>query len=237
MLGLVSSSMQVHGVIWVLSAAGLLMLIDAIRKSNAQFGKIFRFLIPWIGFGLVVIAIPGRFYGRYLMEILIPTILLTVFALSRINVFDKVERNITIIVVGCFLVMGTVVNQLPRMLHVVDDRIISDVKTRSEILAVHPLLLSSGVTVFAWGDPRIPYVANVSSGIKWLNTEPFLTSCEYVTDEIEDELMLELTTLPPTLYFETPARLPLSESCLKDTEIVPFIVKNYEYIETVGDTS
>ncbi|HET7143117.1 MAG TPA: glycosyltransferase family 39 protein [Anaerolineales bacterium] len=235
MLALISSSMQVHGIMWMLSAMGLVFLITARRILADDASEKIRILLPWIGFGLILIILPGRFYERYLMEILIPAIFLCEYALSRISSVQSFEMRILKVVAACFFILAVVVQQSSRSLHMIDDRLVSHVLTRSESLAKDPLFLRPDVTVFAWGDPRIPYVTEAQSGVKWLNIEPFLTSCSYVTVQVVGDLMSELTTHPPLYFIESPARPLISESCLKDTRVVDFIADNYKNKITVGD--
>jgi hypothetical protein len=221
----------------MLSVMGLSLLVSAKKDPSDDVSEKIKILLPWIGFGLVAIALPGRFYERYLMEILIPVIFLSEYAISRLSSIQLFETRLLKSVAGCFLVVSVILQQLPRSLHMLEDRLFSHVLTRSETLAKNPLFSDSTVTVFAWGDPRVPYVANVQSGVKWLNIEPFLTSCSYITEKILNDLMSELTTRPPLYFIESPARPLISESCLKDTRVVDFIADHYQSKFTSGDAT
>ena len=236
LLSLVTSSMQAHGVMWIFTAIGLVLLVNSIKSGDNNAQKI-SFLLPWIVIGIIVVALPGRFYERYLMEILIPVILLCEYAINHLFLKGIPEIRVVGVVLGCFLILGVLIEQSSRMLNIIDDRILSNTLTRSEILATNPLFQDANVTVFAWGDPRIPYVTDTKSAVKWLNTEPLLTSCSYVNSSLIKELMKELNTHPPTYYIESPARPPISQSCLKGTPVADYIVKNYVFDTVIGDAS
>lgn len=237
LLTLSASSLQVHGVMWILSTLGAVFLLGSSKQTKNDETESFRLFLPWIFLGVVVIILPGRFYERYLMEILIPVIFVSEYAIKRLFSVQIPEVFILGLVLGCFFILGIVVQQSPRMLYILDDRILSNFRTRSETLAENSLFQDPGVTVFAWGDPRIPYVTKTQSAVKWLNTEPFLTSCTYVTQQVIDDFMTALNTHPAKYFIESPARPPISQSCLADTPIVDFINQHYELMEKVGDAS
>ena len=99
------------------------------------------------------------------------------------------------------MILGVVVQQAPRSLHMLDDRILSWIPTRSEALAAQPGFSDPATTVFAWGDPKIPYVTQMRSGVKWLNTDLFFNSA-IVNDQFVDEMMAELAAHPPMYFVE-----------------------------------
>jgi|GEM_PF-4854398 len=148
-ISLISSSMQVYGVLWMLTIAGMVFWGISLKSSQNAFAGNFRILLPWIGFGLLVIAAPGRFYERYLMEILAPVIFLSEFAISRLFSAPIPELRAFGVVLVSLFILAVVVQQLPRSLHMIGHRILSSDPSRSEAMAVDPLFKGSDISVFA----------------------------------------------------------------------------------------
>jgi Dolichyl-phosphate-mannose-protein mannosyltransferase len=238
-IALGSSSLAPLGIVFLLAGTGVLLVLRNQNQTQPQPGMLLTFY--WLVAGILLICLPGRFYPRYLMEILAPVLILAALGINEL--FDPSEPGTNQIALrllgfslGGIFIFGTVLQQAPRALHIIEDRILNDVPTRSETLAGYAWFSARDVRVFAWGDPRIPYVAGVESGIKWLNTDPFFNAT-YLTPAIVDEVVRELTSDPPQYFVETPARPRLSESSLSGTRVDEYIHENYEFLIQVGDAS
>src|SRR5258706_2894781 len=237
LLMLSSSSMVSLGIVFLLT--GTVVLV-AIRTRN-QIQPGIKIALLWLVIGMMLISLPCRFYVRDLMVILAPVVTLATSAINELfysatSVTNQAVLRLLGFSLGGFFIFGTVVQQAPRTLHILDDRILHYTPTRSEVLAGYSWFSAPDVKVFAWGDPRIPYVAGVHSGIKWLDVDPFFNQT-YVTDEVIDEIMRELESNRPQYFVETSARPLLRESYLKGTRVNEYINENYEFLIQVGDAS
>jgi 4-amino-4-deoxy-L-arabinose transferase-like glycosyltransferase len=187
---------------------------------------------------ILCIALPGRYYARYLLQALPALLIIAGFGIERL--ISSLEANSS--TVRDFISIGTglailvaIISQLPRALHWIDDRILTYTPTRSELIADYLEEVSEETdVVFAWGDPRVPFVANRPSQ-KWINSEPFFTSKEFVSQELIMEMIAEFHEHPPRFFIESPARTSLENSYLAQTMVEEYIQMNYRFITTIGD--
>ena len=196
-------------------------------------------LIVWAFVELLVISTPGRFYERYLLQALPALLLISGYSIEAIIAAyqDLPTPNRALLSTALVMVIViSIVSQFPRTLKLLDDHVLANTPTRSELLARYFDEHSTPEdTVFAWGDHRIPYVTNRESAVRWLNAEPFRTSQHFVTPELVQQVLSELQKNQPRYFVESAALTPLGESYLGNTEVEVYIRNHYRLIAEIGD--
>lgn len=228
------------GLLYVMVPFGLWVLRNRIRNNGVTDPETLWFLIfaIWGVIELFSISISRRFYERYLLLPLVPMLLIAGLGIKTIlKKINNAAFELRDFVRLSFLValILSISSQLPRAFHWIDDRLLKSTQTRSELISEYFVEVSkpNGV-VFAWGDPRVPFVANMRS-IKWINTEPFLTAPDFISSSVINEVFETISAIPPQYFIDSPARPNLSDSYLGGTIVDNFIQENYKWVTQIGD--